>query len=398
VRPPGPRPLAVEPGWGWPDKATAVAIRGESFLVAPRANLDDEARASVDQRFRAWLGSRELGSVSFESVRLLRAQVPAGLAPGLYDLLLVDPRGAEGRLPAAFRVGGPVDAGADAPRIDAGDDGPRADSLRVDGMADSPRSDRPQPELDAPKPDSAKPDLRPPDLRPPDLRPPDLRPPDLRPPDLRPPDLRPPDTGSPCVSDHFLAATGWKVTAIKGSWSWFSPTYLRHQLSGYNVAEAQIQGSAAMLAGSKVGGTASLTLRAVYNNGNSHGAGLALLIQSNGSPSTADRLVACVARQSSSTSSNSGAGIWYFNGSSNGASSLASGSSFGVSILDKPAAVTMTVTKSGSTWTMSCTVDADGKQSSGSATITSYVTAAPFGIALVSFGTSVDFDSFSLCP
>ncbi len=253
---------------------------------------------------------------------------------------------------------------------------------------------------DARPPDAPRPDGKLADTRPPDTRPPDKRPPDTRAPDTRPPDTRPPDTAPPCVTDHFLAASGWNVTVLKGPWSWKAPTHARHQLPalGYSVGEALIQGSAAML-GKKLVGTTTFTLRAVYQNGNGHGAGLALLIQDSKSATVADKLVACVARQSSSLGTSANASIWSFGGSTNAAATVDSGASLNASILDKPALLTMTLVPSGGTGlTMTCTVEVDAVQSSATAEISSYATAPPFGIGLVSFGATVDVDAFSLCP
>lgn len=228
----------------------------------------------------------------------------------------------------------------------------------------------------------------------------DLQRPDGEPADLQPSDLPAPDTASPCLGDHFLTdVPGWAVTLLKGDWSWLPPTSAHHQLPGmgYKVGEAQIDGSPPLL-GAPLVGEATLTLSAVYQNGNAHGAGLALLVKDNGLTSIADTLVACVVRQSSATGE-TGVSIWYFGGSSNSAKTISAGSNPGTSLFQIPAKLTMTLVPLGGTsFTMTCALDADGKQDSTTADISNLVEFPPVGVALVSFGTTVDFDQVRLCP
>ena len=229
---------------------------------------------------------------------------------------------------------------------------------------------------------------------------PDLQRPDGEPADLQPIDQLAPDTTSPCLGDHFVTdVAGWAVSLLKGDWSWIPPTHAHHQLPGmgYKVGEAMITDSPTLL-GAQLQGQATLTLSAVYQNGNSHGAGLALLVKSNSSTSIADTLVACVVKQSSATGE-TGVSIWYFSGGSNSAKSLGNGSNPGTSLFQIPAKLTMTLVPLGGTsFTMTCALDAAGKQDSATADISSYVDIPPVGVALVSFGATVDFDEVSLCP
>jgi hypothetical protein len=269
-------------------------------------------------------------------------------------------------------------------------DGFRDLQLHQDQQSDTP--------ADAP----AGAEARPPDLSPHDA-PLDALEPDVKPlPDLTPwPDLKPwPDLTSPCVSDHFTTdIPTWAASVHKGSWSWLKPTHAHRQLpsSGYAIGELLIKGSQTMLS-KTVQGTATLTLKKLYNNGNSHGAGFALLIKQTSSGSTSDRLVTCVAKENSS-SGNARVAIWYFAGGSNSASALGQGSASWATILNKPVKLTMTLVPSGATsFTMTCAIDVDGKTSSVSKDISSYVSQAPFGVGLVTFGTTVSFDAFSLCP
>jgi len=223
--------------------------------------------------------------------------------------------------------------------------------------------------------------------------------PDHPSPDHQSPDQSP-DLQSPCVSGHFTTdIPGWAVNLHKGTWSWLQPTHAHQELpgSGYSVGELLIKGSNPML-GAQLQGSTTLTLKALYQNGYSHGAGLALLIKGNTSASVADRLVACVVKQSSS-SGVAGIGIWYFGGSSNSASSLGKGSSTWAGLLHKPVKLTIKLVPAGGTsWTMTCAIDVAGKQDSVTKDISSYVSHTPYSVALVAFGTTVGFDSFSLCP
>jgi serine protease AprX len=71
---PAPLVLAISPGSGSPGSETPVTISGQSFQPAPVVML----------------GSTPLLSVTYASSTTLAAVVPAGLAPGIYDLMVVN--------------------------------------------------------------------------------------------------------------------------------------------------------------------------------------------------------------------------------------------------------------------------------------------------------------------
>lgn len=96
-----PQPTSIEPATGFTTRSTDVTIRGSAFRLDVEARLDGGAR--VDAGFRARLGATELEDVVRVDGSTLRARVPAGMAPGAYDLTVEGPHGG-GTLPAAFEV------------------------------------------------------------------------------------------------------------------------------------------------------------------------------------------------------------------------------------------------------------------------------------------------------
>jgi len=166
--PAAPAPTSLVPDRGPPDRSTAVKIVGAGFQPILQASYDDPDRLKVNAGFSARLGSQALAELVWVSASELHATVPAGLARGVYDLEVTDPRGRSGGLPKAFTITGAGDAGSDG-----GGDGPRSDGPRGDGpKGDAPRTDAPRGDLkkDAPK----KPDLPRADLPTHDLPKPDL--------------------------------------------------------------------------------------------------------------------------------------------------------------------------------------------------------------------------------
>jgi serine/threonine protein kinase, bacterial len=141
--PGAPQPLAVTPRAGVNDRVTSVVIGGRGFQILIQANFNDKEQARLATTFVARLGTTSLLDVKLQRDTELRASVPAGLAPGTYDLTVVDPAGKSGALPSAFTVTAPrADAGPDA-GLDAGFDADLAhDAGRetsVDQRADSGR-------------------------------------------------------------------------------------------------------------------------------------------------------------------------------------------------------------------------------------------------------------------
>jgi hypothetical protein len=106
--PEGPVLVAMDPSQGTALEPLAVEIAGERFDADVRTDFG--GAGSVDARFSARLapvgggGPVELLDVRLTSHRTLRATVPAGIAPGAYDLVVKDPRGRKAVLPRAFRV------------------------------------------------------------------------------------------------------------------------------------------------------------------------------------------------------------------------------------------------------------------------------------------------------
>jgi DNA-binding beta-propeller fold protein YncE len=132
----------VQPSEGASDSATEIAILG-TFHPLLRANYDDESRAEVSTDFKVTLGSAALTGVRYHSASRLTARVPAGLAPGIYDMTVRDPRGRTGTLEAAFTVlasgsdAGP-DAGSDLGVADAGPEAAVDGPQPADGLPDLP--------------------------------------------------------------------------------------------------------------------------------------------------------------------------------------------------------------------------------------------------------------------
>lgn len=108
--PTGPVPLSVVPPQGPASVVTPVEITGVGFDADVKTDYGDGAGSGVQAVFVArllpWDGSPavDLSPVALTQRRSLTATVPAGLAPGRYDLEVVDPAGRPGLLPDAFEV------------------------------------------------------------------------------------------------------------------------------------------------------------------------------------------------------------------------------------------------------------------------------------------------------
>jgi hypothetical protein len=99
----------VTPAQGPSSAATSVVISGVGFDAAVKTDYTGSGsavQATFVARLQPWDGSApaDLGSVAFTQARTLTAIVPAGLAPGRYDLAVTDPSGRTGTLPDAFEV------------------------------------------------------------------------------------------------------------------------------------------------------------------------------------------------------------------------------------------------------------------------------------------------------
>jgi len=110
-----PRIESVSPAWAWVGERPVLAIAGAGFR--PRLRVDvGSGEAAEDAGFRGKVGPAAFDRVTIESAGELRATLPAGLGPGVYDLEIVTPEGERLTLPGAFRVidldgGVPPDAG-----------------------------------------------------------------------------------------------------------------------------------------------------------------------------------------------------------------------------------------------------------------------------------------------
>jgi hypothetical protein len=105
----GPVPLAVAPRQGPSSAATPVEISGVGFDAAVKADYGDGSvtvRATFAARLLPWDGNPpiDLGAPAFTQQRTVTAVVPAGLAPGRYDVAVTDPAGRTGVLPDGFEV------------------------------------------------------------------------------------------------------------------------------------------------------------------------------------------------------------------------------------------------------------------------------------------------------
>jgi hypothetical protein len=114
-----PSPSSVEPAFADARSDTPVVIRGSGFQV--KAVVEVGAAARVDAGYRAWLGALELADVQWIDAGTLRARVPAGLAPGVYDLVVEGPFG-RGALANAMEI-------LDGPALDARPSAPGAVGL-----------------------------------------------------------------------------------------------------------------------------------------------------------------------------------------------------------------------------------------------------------------------------
>ncbi len=88
--------VGVDPAFGWTDASTAIAVTADpasGFVDLPRVYLADAAGGGT---------AIALDAVTFQDPGLVDAVVPA-LPVGSYDVIVVNPTGEIGRLPAAFQ-------------------------------------------------------------------------------------------------------------------------------------------------------------------------------------------------------------------------------------------------------------------------------------------------------
>lgn len=101
-----PRPTSIAPDRGSQAAPVPVRIGGEGFNAEVSADFTSGSIGDValDARFQALLGETPLEDVALQQGGAIAATVPAGLAPGTYDLTVVAPDGRAGRLAQAYRV------------------------------------------------------------------------------------------------------------------------------------------------------------------------------------------------------------------------------------------------------------------------------------------------------
>jgi hypothetical protein len=116
-RPGDPTPLAVNPPRGAPATAVQIEISGRDLdaRVSTDFTSSDAAANGVDVGYVARLEPASGAAVPLGDVRLtvrhtLVATVPAGLPPGSYRIVIVDPSGRCGVLERAYRVLASADA------------------------------------------------------------------------------------------------------------------------------------------------------------------------------------------------------------------------------------------------------------------------------------------------
>jgi hypothetical protein len=128
---------AVTPHMAFNDAPTPATIEGDGFRPAYRFDTMGGAASSEAAGFSATLVpsaestasvSVPLEGIAWRSMTELAATIPAAVPAGLYDVVVVDPRGGERRLPAGFTSLGPD---VERPAVTIDTPGPR--SLIGDG-------------------------------------------------------------------------------------------------------------------------------------------------------------------------------------------------------------------------------------------------------------------------
>lgn len=97
-----PQPHAVTPAFAFAAAPTPIALMGEGFTLQAVQEVNAQ-RSHVGSGYRVWIGALELEDVRWIDAGRLGATVPAGLAPGRYDVVVQGPFG-RGALPGAFGV------------------------------------------------------------------------------------------------------------------------------------------------------------------------------------------------------------------------------------------------------------------------------------------------------
>jgi hypothetical protein len=106
---PAPDVFAVAPAKGWAGERTDIVIQGAHLLPLVSLGAEDPVGGRFTATLEGPAGVDDPGSVELDAVERidsdsLAAEVRAGLDPGLYDLVVRTPAGAEAALEGAFRV------------------------------------------------------------------------------------------------------------------------------------------------------------------------------------------------------------------------------------------------------------------------------------------------------
>jgi hypothetical protein len=98
--------MTVAPSRGAAGSATALTLTG-SFFADVLTDFRRPSNSEVDDAFHVWLvgdSEVELGAVTLVDDQTVTAEVPATTPRGLYDVVVIDASGREGRATGAFRV------------------------------------------------------------------------------------------------------------------------------------------------------------------------------------------------------------------------------------------------------------------------------------------------------
>jgi hypothetical protein len=105
---PAPAPDGVQPDFGYNGEDTFVVISGDHFY--PQVEVDAASRddPDVNATYRVWLESagveHSLSAVTLVDYHNIQALVPPGITPGIFDLWVLGPMGAQGELSDGFLV------------------------------------------------------------------------------------------------------------------------------------------------------------------------------------------------------------------------------------------------------------------------------------------------------
>ena len=101
---PSPVPVSIEPNFMIQGEQSVVIIHGFDFFPSVHISHNNSSDSQLSSFFRLFLGGFELMNVNYIDTRTLAARVPAGIAVGSYDLIVIDPEGRIGILTNAFNV------------------------------------------------------------------------------------------------------------------------------------------------------------------------------------------------------------------------------------------------------------------------------------------------------